>query len=155
MKVSAGLLLYRRRGEDVQVLLVHPGGPFWANKDAGSWSIPKGEAQPDEDLLDVAVREVREETGFEVGGPFIPLSPVKQSGKIVHAWACEYDGDAHTIVSNTFQLEFPPRSGHLVEFPEVDKADWFDRATAQEKILQSQRPLIEEFFDSGKPTKLH
>ncbi|HLI97060.1 MAG TPA: NUDIX domain-containing protein [Candidatus Baltobacteraceae bacterium] len=145
-KVSAGLLLYRRGGRDVQVLLVHPGGPFWAKKDAGAWSIPKGEAQPQEDLLAVAVREVREETGFEVAAPFVPLSPVKQSGKIVHAWACEFDGDAQAIVSNTFQLEFPPRSGRFAEFPEVDKADWFDRATAHEKILKSQLPLLEEFF---------
>lgn len=145
-KISAGLLLFRRRGKNVQVLLVHPGGPFWAKKDAGAWSIPKGEAQAQEDLLAVAVREVREETGFEVEGPFIPLSAVKQSGKIVHAWAREFEGDAQAIVSNTFQLEFPPRSGRFVEFPEVDKADWFERATAQEKILKSQLPLLEEFF---------
>lgn len=146
-KVSAGLLLYRRRGEDLRVLLVHPGGPFWAKKDLGSWSIPKGEAQAQEDLLAVALREVGEETGFEIQGPFTPLSTVKQSGKFVHAWAAEYDGDAAIIVSNTFRMEFPPRSGRFAEFPEVDKAEWFDRATAEKKILQSQRPLLDEFFE--------
>lgn len=145
-KISAGLLLYRRHGKNLQVLLVHPGGPFWAKKDAGAWSIPKGEAEPQEDLLAVAVREVREETGFEVEGPFAALSPVKQSGKVVHAWAAQYDCDPRIIVSNTFRIEFPPRSGRFAEFPEVDKAQWFDREIAQEKILQSQRPLLVEFF---------
>jgi predicted NUDIX family NTP pyrophosphohydrolase len=148
-KVSAGLLLYRRRGKSVQILLVHPGGPFWAKKDMGAWSIPKGEALPGEDVLSVAVREVREETGFDVGGPFEPLSAVRQSGKIVHAWAAEFDGDANAIVSNTFSMEYPPRSGRFAEFPEVDRAEWFDRASAREKILPSQRPLIEEFFERG------
>jgi predicted NUDIX family NTP pyrophosphohydrolase len=148
-KVSAGLLLYRRRGKSVQILLVHPGGPFWAKKDMGAWSIPKGEALPGEDVLSVAVREVREETGFDVGGPFEPLSVVRQSGKIVHAWAAEFDGDANAIVSNTFSMEYPPRSGRFAEFPEVDRAEWFDRASAREKILPSQRPLIEEFFERG------
>src|SRR5690348_12255827 len=103
-KISAGLLLYRRRGNAVQVLLVHPGGPFWAKKDAGSWSIPKGEAQAQEDLLAVAVRELREETGFTVEGPFMALAPVKQSAKIVHAWAAPFDGDADAIVSNRFSI---------------------------------------------------
>jgi predicted NUDIX family NTP pyrophosphohydrolase len=146
-KVSAGLLLYRHRGE-VQVLLVHPGGPFWAKKDLASWSIPKGEAVEHEDLLDVAVREVREETGFTVQGPFMALLPVKQSGgKIVHAWAVEFDVDAGAFVSNTFRIEWPPRSGRLAEFPEVDRAEWFDRAGAFEKILPSQRPLLDEFFE--------
>lgn len=146
-KLSAGLLLYRRRGESVEVLLVHPGGPFWMKKDAGAWSIPKGEAEPQEDLLAAAVREVREETGFVVDGPFEALAPVKQSGKVVHAWAVQFDGNARAIVSNTFSIEYPPRSGRLREFPEIDKADWFDHAAAQEKILQSQRPMLEEFFE--------
>jgi predicted NUDIX family NTP pyrophosphohydrolase len=145
-KISAGLLLYRRHRNAVQVLLVHPGGPFWAKKDLNAWSIPKGEAPANEELLAAAVREVREETGFDVAGPFIPLSPVKQSGKIVHAWAAEYDADAGEISSNTFSIEYPPKSGRFAEFPEVDKAAWFDRATAHEKILQSQRPLLDEFF---------
>lgn len=146
-KISAGLLLHRRHREQLQVLLVHPGGPFWAKKDLGSWSIPKGEAEPHEDLLAVAVREVREETGFAVEGPFSPLVPVKQSGKIVHAWTAEYDADAQLIVSNTFRIEYPPRSGRFAEFPEVDKAQWFDRATAEIKILPAQLPLLQEFFD--------
>jgi predicted NUDIX family NTP pyrophosphohydrolase len=141
-------LLYRLRGEDRQVLLVHPGGPFWAKKDAGAWSIPKGEAQPQEDLLAVAIRELREETGITVAGPFIPLGSVKQSGgKTVHAWAAAYDGEVSAITSNTFSIELPRRSGRFVEFPEADKAEWFDRATASEKILQGQRPLLDRFFD--------
>jgi predicted NUDIX family NTP pyrophosphohydrolase len=147
-KTSAGLLLYRGRGKEVQVLLVHPGGPFWAKKDLGAWSIPKGEAEPNDDLLEVALREVREETGFEVHGPFAPLAAVQQSGgKIVYAWAAEFDGDVRRIVSNTFSIEWPPRSGRFAEFPEVDKAEWFDRATASEKILPSQRPLLDEFYE--------
>lgn len=145
-KISAGLLLYRRREGAVQVLLVHPGGPFWAKKDAGAWSIPKGEAEPHEDALAVAVREVREETGILVDGPFAPLAPVKQSGKLVYAWAAHYDGEPVAGASNTFSIEYPPRSGRLREFPEVDRAEWFDRETAQQKILQSQRALLEEFF---------
>jgi predicted NUDIX family NTP pyrophosphohydrolase len=146
-KISAGLLLYRRHGNDLQVLLVHPGGPFWAKKDLGAWSLPKGEADACDDLLGVALRELHEETGLNVEGPFTALTPVKQSGgKVVHAWAAPYDGDVQAIVSNTFRLEWPPRSGRVSEFPEVDKAEWFDRATANEKILQSQRPLLDEFF---------
>lgn len=145
-KVSAGLVLYRRRGENLQVLLVHPGGPFWAKKDLGAWSIPKGEADGDDDLLAVAVREVHEETGFDVDGPFTALSPVKQSAKLVYAWSTEFDADAQAIVSNTFRVEYPPRSGRFADFPEVDKAAWFDRVTANKKILPSQRPLLDDFF---------
>lgn len=145
-KASAGLLLYRKRGKNLQVLLVHPGGPFWAKKDFGAWSIPKGEADR-EDLLAVALREVREEIGIDVQGPFTPLSPVKQSAKVVHAWAAEFDGDVDAGASNTFSIEWPPRSGRIAEFPEVDKAEWFDRAAANEKILQSQRPLLDDFFE--------
>jgi predicted NUDIX family NTP pyrophosphohydrolase len=143
-KISAGLLLYRRADNALQVLLVHPGGPFWVKKDLGSWSIPKGEAEPGEDLLERALREVREETGFTVDGPFTPLTPVKQSAKWVHAWTAEFDCDASAIVSNTFEIEYPPRSGRFKEFPEVDKAEWFDLETAAEKILPSQRPLLEQ-----------
>lgn len=149
-KVSAGLLLYRRNGKEVQVLLVHPGGPFWSKKDLAAWSIPKGEVEPQEDLLAVALREVREEIGLAIEGPFTPLRPVKQSGgKVVHAWAVKFDGDMGTIASNTFSMEWPPRSGRLAEFPEIDKAEWFDRASANDKILQSQRPLLDEFFGSN------
>lgn len=146
-KISAGLLLYRTSGERPEVFLVHPGGPFWVKKDAGAWSIPKGEVEPHEDPLAAAVREVREETGFTVDGPFTPLAPVRQSGKIVHAWSAPYDAEARTIVSNTFTMEYPPRSGRMREFPEIDRAGWFERQSALEKILQSQRALVEECFE--------
>ena len=143
-KTSAGLLLYRKTSGKLEVLLVHPGGPFWAKKDAGAWSIPKGETEPGEDLLERARRELHEETGFHVNGPFVPLQPVKQTGKIVYAWAAEGDGDTSSIVSNTFTIEYPPRSGRTSTFPEVDKAEWFDVAIAEHKILPAQRPLLLE-----------
>lgn len=142
---SAGLLLYRRRGPTVEVLLVHPGGPFWCNKDLGAWSIPKGEVAPGEDLLGVARRELREELGVDVDGDFLPLSPVRQAGgKLVHAWAVAADVDAEAIVSNTFQMEWPPRSGRQQTFPEVDRAAWFDVDEARRRILGGQVPLIDE-----------
>jgi len=143
-KISAGLVLHRRREGRLEVLLVHPGGPFWAKKDLGAWSIPKGEAAAGEDLLARARTELREETGWQTDGPFMPLTPVKQSGKIVHAWASPAEGDAATIVSNTFELEFPPRSGRRQTFPEVDRAGWFDLATAREKIVAGQRGLLDQ-----------
>ncbi len=145
MKESAGLLVYRLRDGAAEVLLVHPGGPFWAKKDAGAWSIPKGEAAPGEDLLARARQEFREETGFAVEGAFQRLAPVKQrGGKIVHAWAAAGDVDAERIVSNTFTLEWPPHSGNHREFPEVDRAGWFDFATAREKLLHAQIPLLDQ-----------
>jgi predicted NUDIX family NTP pyrophosphohydrolase len=144
-RVSAGLLLYRRRGPALEVLLVHPGGPFWRSKDLGAWSIPKGEAAPDEDLLGAARRELQEEIGVEVDGAFLPLSPVRQAGgKVVHAWALEADLDADAIVSNTFEMEWPPRSGRRQTFPEVDRAAWFDLDEARRRILGGQVPLIDE-----------
>jgi predicted NUDIX family NTP pyrophosphohydrolase len=144
-KQSAGLLLYRVRQAAPEVFLVHPGGPFWAKKDTGAWSIPKGEAEPDEDLLARARREFTEETGFAVDGEFRPLAPVRQSGgKIVHAWAVEGDCDAAAIKSNTFDLEWPPRSGRVQAFPEVDRAQWFALAAAREKINRAQLGLIDE-----------
>ena len=144
-KQSAGLLLYRVRQGAPEVFLVHPGGPFWAKKDAGAWSIPKGEAAPGEDLLTRARREFTEETGFAIAGEFRPLAPVKQSGgKIVHAWAIEGDCDAAAIKSNSFDLEWPPRSGRVQAFPEVDRAQWFDLAVARDKINPAQRSLIDE-----------
>ena len=144
-KISAGILLYRIRDDNVEVLLVHPGGPFFRNKDAGSWSIPKGETDDDEDLLAVARRELEEETGLKPAGPFVPLKPIKQKGgKIVHAWACAGDCDPSQLKSNTFTLEWPPRSGKLQEFPEVDRAGFFDLATAKEKINPAQAALLEE-----------
>ncbi len=137
--------MYRVRGSALQVFLVHPGGPLWAKKDLGSWSLPKGLIEPGEDPLDAALREVREETGFEVSGPFIPLPPVKvRSGKIVRAWAVEYDCDPKQMRSSTFSMEWPPRSGKRQNFPEVDRAEWFGIEQARKKILEGQLPLIAE-----------
>jgi predicted NUDIX family NTP pyrophosphohydrolase len=143
-KLSAGLLLYRRRGAALEVLLVHPGGPFWARKDDGAWTIPKGEPAAGEDLLDCAKREIEEETGFAVSGEFRALAPVRQAGgKVVHAWAVESDLDAAAIRSNTVTIEWPPRSGRMQEFPEIDRAQWLDLAAARRKINQGQRPLLD------------
>jgi predicted NUDIX family NTP pyrophosphohydrolase len=148
-KQSAGLLIYRRRNDRIEVFLVHPGGPFWQNKDAGAWSIPKGEFAPSEDPLEVAQRELHEETGFHVEGPFVPLDSVKQkSGKTVHAWTVEADFDADKIQSNTFSMEWPRRAGKLREFPEVDRAAWFDFDTASEKIIEAQRDLLKQLATS-------
>ncbi len=144
-KHSAGLLMYRRRGAVMEVLLVHPGGPFWIKKDEGAWSIPKGEFAPDEDPLDAARREFEEETGFRAAGRFIPLIPLKQpSGKVIHAWAVEGDGDPEAVRSNTFTLEWPPRSGKMQEFPEIDRAGWFTPEEAKEKIIKGQQGFLEE-----------
>ena len=143
-KRSAGLLMYRRAGPGVAVLLVHPGGPFWAKKDLGAWSIPKGEYADGEDPLAVARREFEEETGARPQGEFRPLGEVKQAGgKRVSAWAVEGDFDPARLVSNTFELEWPPRSGRKQRFAEVDRADWFSPAEAREKILPGQRAFID------------
>lgn len=142
---SAGLLLYRRRAGQWEVLLVHPGGPFWQNRDAGAWSIPKGEFSTGEDALTAAKREFQEETGLVGSGDFVPLSPIKQrGGKIVHAWLVECDLDVSKIKSNTFSMEWPPRSGKVAEFAEIDRAGWFTLDGAFEKILEAQRPLLAE-----------
>ena len=142
---SAGLLLYRPRGQRYEVFLVHPGGPFFAKKDAGAWSIPKGEAMPGEDLLACARREFAEETGFPAPPDARPLAPVRQAGgKTVHAWAIEGDCDAAAIRSNTFSLEWPPRSGRFQSFPEVDRAQWFGVAEAREKINKAQVGLLDQ-----------
>jgi predicted NUDIX family NTP pyrophosphohydrolase len=144
-RVSAGIVLYRTRAEDVEVLLAHPGGPFFRNKDLGAWSIPKGEANAEEELLESAKREFMEETGVAVQGPFVPLKPVKQKGgKVVHAWACEGDCDPAACVSSTFKMEWPPRSGRQVEFPEIDRAAFFDLSAARQKIHAYQLPLLKE-----------
>jgi predicted NUDIX family NTP pyrophosphohydrolase len=144
-KISAGLLLYRIRGGILEVFLAHPGGPFWARKDLGVWSIPKGEIDEGEELLGAARREFEEETGFRPEGPFRELSPVRQrSGKIVHAWAVEGDCDPTVIRSNTFTLEWPPRLGRMQEIPEVDRAGWFDLDAARKKILEGQLGLLDE-----------
>jgi predicted NUDIX family NTP pyrophosphohydrolase len=142
---SAGLLVYRRREKNLEVFLVHPGGPFWKNKDAGVWSIPKGEFVDGEDPLAVAKREFQEETSMTVDGEFIPLQPIKQrGGKIVHAWAVEGDFDASRVNSNTCTIEWPRKSGKSIEIPEVDRGDWFDMVTAMKKIKDAQRDLLEE-----------
>lgn len=142
---SAGLLLYRRRAGRLEVFLVHPGGPFWKNKDEGAWSIPKGEYSIGEDPLAAARREFQEETGFAVEGDFIPLTPVTQAGgKVVQAWAVAGDCDPQKIRSNTFTLEWPPKSGKIREFPEVDRAGWFDLDTARKKINKAQAMFLDE-----------
>jgi predicted NUDIX family NTP pyrophosphohydrolase len=142
---SAGLLMYRKIEDKLQVLLVHPGGPFFKNKDEGAWSIPKGEADPGEDLLDCAKREFAEEIGVTPSGSFIKLTPVKQKGgKVVHAWAVESECDPSAFVSNTFTMEWPPRSGRQMEFPEIDRAEFLDVATARQKINVGQVPLLDE-----------
>lgn len=144
-RISAGLLMYRIRDGALQVLLAHPGGPFFKNKDDGAWTIPKGETEPGEALLDAARREFTEETGFTPQGPFTPLTPVTQkSGKCVHAWMFEGDCDPGTIVSNTFTMEWPPRSGRKTAFPEIDRADFFDLSTARQKINVAQAALLDE-----------
>jgi predicted NUDIX family NTP pyrophosphohydrolase len=147
MTQSAGILLYRRIDKKLQVFLAHPGGPFWKNKDEGAWTIPKGEYTNDEDPLDAAKREFEEETGMSITGRFIPLSTVKlKSGKWIRAWAIEKDIDPTLIKSNTFSLEWPPRSGKFIDVPEIDRAAWFDVNEANQKINQGQRPLIDELL---------
>jgi predicted NUDIX family NTP pyrophosphohydrolase len=143
-EVSAGILAFRRRGGQVEVLLAHPGGPFWMKKDAGAWTIPKGVVQPDA-LLDGALREFNEETGFIAQGEFVALAPVRQtSGKTVHAFAFEGDFDPATFSSNTFEMEWPPRSGQRKAFPEIDRIGWFDPQEAAAKIISYQRPFLAE-----------
>jgi predicted NUDIX family NTP pyrophosphohydrolase len=143
--VSAGLLPYRVREGGLEVLLVHPGGPYWAAKDAGAWSIPKGEIGTDEDALQAAVREVLEELGVRLVGPFAPLTPIRQAGgKRVHAWAVEAVIEPAAIVSQTIEVEWPPRSGRRLAVPEVDRAAWFALDEARLRILPGQRPLLEE-----------
>jgi predicted NUDIX family NTP pyrophosphohydrolase len=142
VKISAGIVLYRRRDGELQVLLVHPGGPYWAKKDAGAWSIPKGEVEAGEDPLERARRELTEETGFCSEGPFLALGSVNQTSKVVYAWAAEGDGDPSSVVSNNVTFEYPPRSGRSITVPEVDRAGWFNLATARNKLVPGQRPLL-------------
>ena len=148
-KTSAGLLMYRGRTEHralPEVLLVHSGGPYWKNKDDGAWTLPKGEVEPGEELLAAATREFNEETGFTAVEPFLALGQVKhKSGKIVHAWAFPGDCDPTQIRSNTFELEWPPKSGRKQEFPEIDRAQFFDLTSARRKILPAELPLLERF----------
>jgi predicted NUDIX family NTP pyrophosphohydrolase len=141
-KLSAGILLFRRPA-GLEVMLVHPGGPFWAKKDEGAWSIPKGLADEGEDLLAAAKREFLEETGMQVAGVFLDLGAHKQpSDKTIAAWACEGDFDPAMLKSNTFSLEWPPRSGRMAEFPEVDRAAWYSIDEAFVKINKGQKPII-------------
>ena len=148
-KQSAGLLVYRVRDDVVEVFLVHPGGPFWAKKDAGAWSIPKGEFEAGEEALTAAQREFTEETGIVVTGPFAGLGSIRQSGgKTIHAFVAEADFDAARIVSNTFKMEWPPRTGRFVEFPEVDRAGWFSIEAAVEKLNAAQRELLTRLRDA-------
>jgi predicted NUDIX family NTP pyrophosphohydrolase len=149
VKQSAGILLYRKNGSQLQVFLVHPGGPFFKNKDIGAWSIPKGEFLDDEDALAAAKREFKEETGQTIDGEFTELKPVYlKSGKKVYAWAVKGDVDHEIIVSNLFEMEWPPRSGKRQSFPEVDRAAWFTINEAKEKINAAQVGLIESFLAS-------
>jgi predicted NUDIX family NTP pyrophosphohydrolase len=146
MPTSAGLLMYRTRADNgaAEFFLVHPGGPFFAKRDAGVWTIPKGEPAGGEDLLDCARREFREETGFDPGpGPFLPLGSVKQKGgKTIHAWAFAGDHDPAAIVSNTFKVQWPPKSGKWIAVPEVDRAGWFSLDEASAKINPAQQELL-------------
>lgn len=144
MERSAGVLLYRRDAAGPSVLLVHPGGPYWRNKDAGAWQIPKGAIEPDEDAITAARREAQEELGVALHGALVPLAVIRQrGGKQVEAFALEQDLDAAAVVSNLFELEWPPRSGKLRQFPEVDAARWFSLADAAGMMLPSQLPLLE------------
>lgn len=150
-KLSAGIVLYRRGktpGKALEVFFVHPGGPFWKNKDAGAWSIPKGEYGNGEDPLAVARREFQEETGFKLpAGDFLTLGEVRQAGgKIVKAWALKGDCAANEIKSNLFSIEWPPKSGRMQEFPEVDRAAWFNLDAAREKLLAGQRQFLDRIL---------
>ena len=145
MRKSAGILLYRSRQEQAEYFLVHPGGPFWKNKDIGAWSVPKGEFEDGEDPLKAAQREFEEETGIAIKGTFTALTPVKQkSGKMIYTWACEGDIDHSIIRSNTFPIEWPPRSGKYIDIPEVDKGGWFTYEEAREKLIPGQVPILDE-----------
>jgi predicted NUDIX family NTP pyrophosphohydrolase len=144
MSRSAGLLLFRRRRSGLEVLLAHPGGPFWSRRDAGAWTIPKGEIEPDEDPLAAACREFEEETGFRPQGPFLPLGEVRQKGgKVIAAWAWEGDVDASRATSHLIVIEWPPRSGRQVEVPEADRCEWFDLAAARRKVNPAQAALLD------------
>jgi predicted NUDIX family NTP pyrophosphohydrolase len=148
-KRSAGILLYRRNERGLEVFLVHPGGPFWARKDRGAWVIPKGEYTDSEDPLAAARREFKEETGFTVEGVFVSLGSIRQTGgKIVSVWTVEGDCDPAKLISNSYRMEWPPRSGKIVEFPEVDRGAWFSIHDAHDNILPSQSPMLFRLVES-------
>ena len=141
---SAGILVYRKRADVVEVLLVHPGGPFWARRDAGAWSIPKGEYADSEDAETAARREFTEETGWRIEGELKPLGEIKQkAGKVVTAFVAEGDFDPASLESNRFEMEWPPKTGRSASFPEVDRAGWFGLVEARDKIVEGQRPLLD------------
>jgi predicted NUDIX family NTP pyrophosphohydrolase len=145
-EISAGILAFRRRS-GIEFLLAHPGGPYWARKDDGAWTIPKGLVRPD-DLLAGALREFNEETGLTAAGPFVALKPVRQkSGKTVHGFGVEADPDLSQFESNLFEMEWPPRSGRQKQFPEIDRIDWFDADAAMRKIIAYQRPFLKEMLE--------
>ena len=147
VKKSAGILLYRYQNEKLELFLAHPGGPFWKNKDQGAWSIPKGEYDDAEDPFAAALREFNEETGMTPKGEFIPLTPVKlRSGKIITAWACRQDIPITTIIRNTFKMEWPPRSGKMQHFPEIDRVGWFRVDDAISKINPTQSGFLSELL---------
>lgn len=157
-RIAAGLLMYRLREGTLEVLLAHPGGPYFANKDDGAWTLPKGEPDPgeqhdsDDHLLAVAEREFREETGLTPTGEYLPLGSIKQKGgKVVHAWAFAGDCDPSECHSNLFTMEWPPRSGRVAEFPEMDRAEWFDLATARVKLKDTQVPFLERLAEQINP----
>jgi predicted NUDIX family NTP pyrophosphohydrolase len=142
--VSAGLLLFRRPDGELALFLAHPGGPFWRDRDAGAWTIPKGIVNPGEALLDAACREFEEETGIQAAGPFLPLGSVRQkAGKVVHAWAWEGDADPDRVTSNSARTEWPPGSGRWITYPEVDRCAWFEARTARVRINPAQAELID------------
>jgi len=144
-RVSAGILLHRVRDGVLEVFLVHPGGPFWRRRDEGAWSIPKGELEEGAEPLATALREFEEETGTALRGEYVPLLPIRQpGGKLVHAWAVEGDLDAATVISNTFSMEWPPRSGRQRSFPEVDRAAWFPLDQARTRIHAGQQGLLDQ-----------
>ena len=145
---SAGLLIYRRREHGIEVLLVHPGGPFWRNKDVGAWQLPKGLIEPGEEPAVAARREAQEELGVVLDGELLPLGEIRQAGgKYVEAFALEHDFDAGTIQSNMFEMEWPPRSGRIQCFPEVDAARWFGHEAARRMMLESQKPLLDRLAE--------
>ena len=151
MTKSAGILVYRRKKGPIEVFLLHQGGPFWAKKDFGAWSIPKGEFEEGEDALAAAKREFKEETGLEIADHFFPLSPIKQkSGKVIHIFATEGDLDEKKAVSNTFEMEWPARSGKIKKFPENDKAEWFSLEVAKQKISSGQVGFLLELEEKIK-----
>jgi len=148
MKKSAGILVYRKRASGIEIFLVHPGGPFWAKKDLGAWSIPKGEIGENEDEEAAARREFEEETGIKIKGDLMALKPIRQkSGKSVIAWAAEQDIDESKIKSNLFEIEWPPKSGKMQSFPEMDRAEWYSVGEAKEKIISGQAGLLDELME--------